>query len=782
IGYSLLVVWLLGFLGLFLRNIIAYVQLKKQVEVSIPVEEGVYKADHIYTAFVLGFVRPKVYLPHYISEEQYRYVVAHERVHIRRRDPFFKLIASLLHYFYWWNPFVWMAYYFMERDMEMSCDEAVLKEMGEEKRGEYAEALLELTTAGTNALGMSLCFAESEPKSRIKNIMKYRKPLFAVAAVGALVLCVLFVGLLTTPKAKNEVAAKKGMETGTGTEAVSASGKDMLDAPEEFYGEYLDFYSYQRGDAPFLWNFKQDGTLEVKRWGSYRLCDEDGKRMLYGMPATPAEIQKETDESVTYDLAWEGQGENPVTEHVVYQFVEGEDGFGFSEAGKRKDFQGAYRCMEKNTDTVWQFFNDGTYVMTSKSRYMMDADGEISLEKKPALETGVLQISFLYDFDSAGGKLVACTEGEEANWDAPYVQVKNLLRNGTYHYMGESGTERQNFYIRLNAEEALEGTYSYYCGKGAGVLPDYKKGEDYRYYAENTRNGEGTYTVGNGILTLEENGKERYFKIQGDELIFMEKNEEKTSKNSEIPFIFKDGAVFRYTGSELSGLSKTDWEKMLIKLNNTLYHGSAETVLIGDSGVVEGKIRSSVEEGATPEYNGESNFGGLGDSYTYDDENGEVAVFMGDQEWHVFRKVREKTAAEEKQERTVLDEKANALQFVSYDRVKKQKNGGLSFEKDALIADGSHVLRAVMEAQEDGDTGKETPVLQITFNEEGTERFAEATRKLAETHGEIAIIYRGELLSSPKVQAEITDGRVAVTGGEELTFERLGKIADLLNQ
>ncbi|MBR1741084.1 MAG: M56 family metallopeptidase [Lachnospiraceae bacterium] len=109
---------------------------------SIPVEEGVYKADHIYTAFVLGFFKPAVYLPHYISEEQYRYVLTHEKVHIQRKDYLFKLIASLVRYFYWWNPFVWIACYFMEKDMEMSCDEAVIKVLGEEEKGAYAKATL----------------------------------------------------------------------------------------------------------------------------------------------------------------------------------------------------------------------------------------------------------------------------------------------------------------------------------------------------------------------------------------------------------------------------------------------------------------------------------------------------------------------------------------------------------------------------------------------------------------------------------------------------------------
>ena len=770
---SLLALWALGFLILLLRNFISYFQLKKQVEVSIPVEDGVYKADHIYTAFVLGFLQPAVYLPHYISEEQYRYVLTHEKVHIKRRDYLFKFVASLVCYVYWWNPFVWVAYHFMEKDMEMSCDEAVLKIIGESEKAAYANALLELTTAGSANINMSLCFAESTPKNRIKNIMKYKKPIFLAAVASVMVLCVLFIGLLTTPK--SEISAKP------------ASGEKLAGVPDEFFGEYIEEDLYAWNEKPAVWKFGKDGILKVTSGGTYSISDDEtGEKVLsVNDMAWDAKIRKDADASGTYEIVWENQPDDSGPKSVFFKHLDGEDGLGDGKFREGNCFKGTYRCMEKNVDMEWQFFTTGTYLVITKAPYTLNPDGTVVLGKKLAFEMGSEERSILYNNDKNDCKLAICREGEESEKEHLYMPIKNLLREGTYHYMGKDGKTRQNFYIRLSGN-STEGGYDYYCGKGAGFRPDYEKTEDYEFYCENSRHGEGTYTIRNGILVLtSDDGKIRYFKVNGTKLLFQKEFQGEKSDNSEIPFVLDDGAVFEYTTNEMAGFSEKDWEKLLFKANNTIYRGSSEITLIGEPEALEGEIRLSAEEGTVPEVNGESNFGGIGDAYTYDDGDDQIGVRMGDGEYHVFYKLYETdSSAEEKKDQEIQKEKADAVQFVYHDRIKKNEDGSLSFEKDALITDGSHIKRATPSIGNEDSFGKNQAYLEFQFDEEGREAFAMATKKLAEEQGKLAVIYQGKILSAPTVFAEITDDIVTLGMGtySEKKMQKLDKIAERLNQ
>lgn len=784
-----LAVWMLGFLCLLVRNFWGYFRLKKQVQVSIPVETGVYKADHIYTAFVLGWLKPLIYLPHYISEEQYAYVVMHERMHIQRKDHWMKLIFCLLRYFYWWNPFVWLMYYFMEKDMEMSCDEAVLKRMGEEKRGEYAEALLELTTAGSNAVGMSLCFAESEPESRIKNIMRYQKPVVAAAVLSVLVLAVLFAGLLTTPVTKKKTVPAKTDASATETAEI----KKVLS--EDFFGKYIDYPDMDSGGIEFL-EFTQDGHMELQEHGTYAAGEEGGEYILsLSSRANRVIIRKKSND--TYEFVNHLDGDNPGILTASFRFEEGTDGLEGEES-----FYGVYRCVEEDVNLTCTFFSDGTYSFSCKATYQVGKDGKITPKNKFYLmgDDGEKLSSRYYTYDEKYGIL---TYYDQKDNEKEFVNVKNIYKAGTYHFMGEDGNTRQNFYIQLDGDGVSTGSYSFYCGKGAGISPYFEKSSDYDFYTENCYTGSGTFTVKNGILTLKDgagahkgdaaskdNPKyddqrvslgEWYFKIEENRLLFTAENNGEASDMPVVPFVLEDGAVFEYTGGELAEYSEKTWEKMLFKVNNILYHGSSDIDIMGDSGAVEGRIRSSVEEGKTPEINGESNFGGYGNPYTYDDGDGTISVFMGDSRYHIFYQVKEKTAAEKKKEQELFYQKADAIQFVYHDKVKENENGKLSYKQEALIADGSCVESASMEAFPDAADGEMTTVLKIQFDKKGTEKIAAATKKLAETSGEIAILSMGKIISAPAVHAEITDGNVMITLAEN-DYKKMGKIIELLNQ
>ena len=143
------IIWLTGILALCLYSILTGFRLKLRLACSIKLQDHIYLADHIDTPFILGIIHPCIYLPSNIQNHQMKYAIAHEQIHIRRKDHLIKSLAFAITCLHWFNPLVWIAFTFMNRDMEMSCDEAVLKNMEEGCRQEYAAALLEMTAGRT---------------------------------------------------------------------------------------------------------------------------------------------------------------------------------------------------------------------------------------------------------------------------------------------------------------------------------------------------------------------------------------------------------------------------------------------------------------------------------------------------------------------------------------------------------------------------------------------------------------------------------------------------------
>ncbi len=188
--------WLGGILLMLLRSLRAYQKLRRRLLDVQRMEEGVFLASGVDVPFVMGILRPKIYLPRALSEAERDCVLCHERCHICRLDHIWKLLSWLALCIHWFNPMVWLAFRLSARDMEMSCDEAVLRKLGPEIRADYAASLLRLSAGETAA---PLAFGKGDTGRRIRNLAKWKKPRkWAVAA--AVLLCVpAAVCLLTDP-------------------------------------------------------------------------------------------------------------------------------------------------------------------------------------------------------------------------------------------------------------------------------------------------------------------------------------------------------------------------------------------------------------------------------------------------------------------------------------------------------------------------------------------------------------------------------------------------------
>lgn len=171
-------IWVLGFVILLIYAVYSYVCVRKKVVFSTPMKEekDVYESDRIHTAFVMGIIAPKIYVPYGLGERELAYILCHERYHIRRKDTWFKALAFLLLCLYWCNPLIWLAFWLFCLDMEMSCDEAVLSRLGSNIKKEYSLSLLSLASGRNYWRAVPLGFGESDAGKRIRHVLGFRKP------------------------------------------------------------------------------------------------------------------------------------------------------------------------------------------------------------------------------------------------------------------------------------------------------------------------------------------------------------------------------------------------------------------------------------------------------------------------------------------------------------------------------------------------------------------------------------------------------------------------------
>ncbi len=196
-------VWLIGAVGMGCSGMVSFWKLKRQLSEAIHWKKEVYLTDQIETPFVLGLWKPKIYLPIALDDWERVYILAHERHHIRRGDPIFKLLAYIALCLHWFNPLVWLAFHLAEKDMEMSCDEAVIRRLGPEIRADYAQSLLRLSTGHRKFTGMPLAFGEGDTKGRVKNMARWKKPSVWMTVICLVVCC--YIGAICALNPKQDV-------------------------------------------------------------------------------------------------------------------------------------------------------------------------------------------------------------------------------------------------------------------------------------------------------------------------------------------------------------------------------------------------------------------------------------------------------------------------------------------------------------------------------------------------------------------------------------------------
>ena len=200
-------VWLAGAVAMLLYALISFLRLRHKVRASVPFEKGVYVCDEIRNPFILGLIRPKVYLPSGMDEQTRTYVLSHERAHLKRFDHVWKPLGFLLLAVYWFNPLLWLAYILLCRDVELACDERVIKDLPDEGKAAYSSALLCCSVSRRSIAACPLAFGETGVKSRVKSVLNYKKPAFWIILAALLACVAVAVCFLTVPKKKTNIYA-----------------------------------------------------------------------------------------------------------------------------------------------------------------------------------------------------------------------------------------------------------------------------------------------------------------------------------------------------------------------------------------------------------------------------------------------------------------------------------------------------------------------------------------------------------------------------------------------
>ncbi|MBQ1208714.1 MAG: hypothetical protein IIX65_09305, partial [Lachnospiraceae bacterium] len=196
-------IWIGGMLAMTVYSLVSVIGVRRKLVGAVQLRDNIYVCDYLDTPFVMGVFRPRIYLCSTLKNHEMRYIILHEQHHIRRFDHVIKLLAFVVLCVHWFNPLVWVAFILAGKDMEMSCDEAVIKRMGERIRWDYSKSLLVLATGHQSIAGAPLAFGEGSTKGRIHNLLKKKKAGRWLVGVSAMVLVVAGVLLLTDPVGSN---------------------------------------------------------------------------------------------------------------------------------------------------------------------------------------------------------------------------------------------------------------------------------------------------------------------------------------------------------------------------------------------------------------------------------------------------------------------------------------------------------------------------------------------------------------------------------------------------
>lgn len=248
-------VWAAGVVGMAVYALVSWLRLRNRVKTAVRLQKNVYQSEWTLSPFVLGLLKPRIYLPFAIPEGDMEHILAHERAHIRRKDHWWKPMGFALLALHWFHPLMWLAYILLCRDIEVACDEKVIRQMDTQQRADYSQTMLRSSADRRSIAACPLAFGEVGVKARIKNVISYKKPAFWIVVIAMILCIILAVCFLTNPviqKQQNlytagDLVAQNGLLS-----YMPENGKEIY--PEIYLStEGLQVYDSRNGVSSFLY-------------------------------------------------------------------------------------------------------------------------------------------------------------------------------------------------------------------------------------------------------------------------------------------------------------------------------------------------------------------------------------------------------------------------------------------------------------------------------------------------------------------------------------------------
>jgi beta-lactamase regulating signal transducer with metallopeptidase domain len=286
-------IWLLVAALMLGYALISYLRIKKKVRESAPLRDNIWLCDRIDTPFILGVLRPQIYLPSAMEDTQIKYVIAHENAHLKRRDHWWKPLGFVILAAYWFNPLCWLAYWLLCRDIEMACDERVVRDWDAHDKKAYSEVLLSCSLPRQMVAACPLAFGEVGVKERIKTVLNYKKPAFWIIAAAVAACVVVALCFLTNPKEKQQDLSSPGYENAVSLSAAQdtimaiycpeADGNlgsiSIGYAKGSSLAEYLNLVSWSETNAPRD-SLPSPGSIEFIINDDYRITVYDERNYV----------------------------------------------------------------------------------------------------------------------------------------------------------------------------------------------------------------------------------------------------------------------------------------------------------------------------------------------------------------------------------------------------------------------------------------------------------------------------------------------------------------------
>lgn len=392
------VLWLAGMAALLVHALVSAGKLKRKLATAILLRDNIYESEFVDSPFVFGVVKPNIYLPMHMDEGTAAYVIAHERAHLARRDHWWKVLGYLVLALHWFNPLMWVAYILFCRDIELACDERVVKGLDGAARADYSQALLSCAAPGRAVAACPLAFGEGNIKTRVKSALHYKKPAFWVAAAAVLAVVIVAVCFLTNPRSDINAETLLGTSRGEITRISVKMGE--ADSGEE----------YRMSTEEIKTVLLLLDAAEYERLGSASAMQECYARLYFESTAGERELMLSQGEVLA----------NPIKGNQKAQL------YGLRSGGTvLKNY--VKWCVDRNDPTVPEDIAQQVERLICGMPLGNYLFGELVYDD-PAWET-----SFSDNFSSTWPELRICCDSAFADFSA-YTQMSAYVKDSGYYY------------------------------------------------------------------------------------------------------------------------------------------------------------------------------------------------------------------------------------------------------------------------------------------------------------------------------------------------------------